>query len=110
MGARGWGSLVLAVATGLIAAAVDLQPRFDDIGVLAFGILAGAALAAGVAGRRSLGWLLLLVGAAGMPVPVAELARGGSAAAFAATAFAAIGVGIGSAAARLGSQRPDLVA
>jgi hypothetical protein len=100
-------AVVVAIAVGVVAAVIDTIPHFDDTGVLAVGLLLGGALAAVVAGRVRAPWLVVLVIAAGFPVPIAEIAGGGSAAAFAATLFAAIGVTVGAIAARAASPRPS---
>jgi hypothetical protein len=98
--------LAIAAVTGLAGAAVDTSRGFDDTGVLVAGLVLGAAIAALAAGRTGWGWLVLLVLAVGLPVPVAEALAGGQLAAFAAIVFAAAGVAVGGAAARLGVPEP----
>ncbi len=58
--------LGLAVAAGLFAAYVDALPKFDDTGILAFGILLAAGLLGLLGFRRP--WLLALAVGAWIPL------------------------------------------
>jgi hypothetical protein len=61
--------LAVAVLFGLFAAYVDARPTWDDSGVLAFGLLAGAGLLALLGYRRP--WLLAL--AVGLWIPLHDI-------------------------------------
>jgi hypothetical protein len=105
-GPRRWLGLAVALATGLAGAYLDTRPGFDDTGLLVFALLIGGTVAAAVAGRVGPLWIATLIAAVGLPVPVAELAAGGSAASLAAVAVAAIGVAAGVGITRLLHPRP----
>jgi hypothetical protein len=104
--ARHWLGAGVALAVGLGAASIDTRPEFDDTGVLAFGLIAGGAVAAVMTGRAGIGWLVALALGTGLPVPAAELAPGGSPASLLALAFAAAGVLIGTGVTHVLEPRP----
>jgi hypothetical protein len=80
-------TIVAALAAGVVLAWMDTRPSFDDTGVLAVLLFLAGATAAIVGRDRPWLWALLV----GAPVPLAELAQGGSLASLTAVAFAAAG-------------------
>lgn len=82
---------MLALGSGLTIAFVDSRPGWDDTGITAAALVASAALAAIVAGRRP--WLIALL--VGLPTPLLEVPRTGQPAAFIALAVAAFGAAAG---------------
>lgn len=84
-------ALVVAAIGGLAIAWIDASPGWDDTGITAGLLVIGAAVAAGISGRRPWLWALLV----GLPTPFVELAQGGDPAVLAALGFAAIGATAG---------------
>jgi hypothetical protein len=81
----------IAVAFGFLVASIDSRPGWDDSGVTAGLLVAGAALAAGVDGRRPWLWTLLV----GAPLAIIEVPATGSAASLVGLVFAGIGASFG---------------
>jgi hypothetical protein len=77
-------AVAAALTLGLAVGWVDSRPAWDDTGVTAFALLAGAGLLSFAAPRRA--WLIAPV--VGLPTPLLELDNHG---ALAAVAFAAVG-------------------
>ncbi|MEZ0239507.1 MAG: hypothetical protein ACAH65_01800 [Chloroflexota bacterium] len=83
--------MLLALVGGIGIALMDSSPGFDDTGITAVGLLAVAALAAALDGRRPLLWAI----AAGAWIPLFEIPAARSSAPFAALVFAGIGATVG---------------
>jgi hypothetical protein len=82
---------VVGLAGGIAIALIDSSPGWDDSGVTAGLLLAGAALLAALDGRRPWLW----AGLVGLPLPLVEIARTGTAVAIAAVLFAVVGALLG---------------
>jgi len=87
---------ILALGFGLTIGFIDSRPEWDDTGVTAGLLVAAAAVAALVAGRRP--WLIALL--VGLPTPLLEVPQTGQPAAFLALVAAALGAFCGFVAAR----------
>jgi uncharacterized membrane protein len=86
----------IALIGGLTIAYMDSRPGYDDTGVAAVLLIAVAAIAAAIAGRRPWLWALLV----GIWTPIIEISSGGSTGSLLALAFAAAGAVVGYLAAR----------
>jgi hypothetical protein len=84
-------ALIVAAIGGLAIAWIDTSPGWDDTGITAGLLVIGAGVAAGISGRRTWLWALLV----GLPTPFVELAQGGDPAVLAALGFAGIGAAAG---------------
>ena len=82
---------VIAVAFGFVVAGIDSRPGWDDTGVTAGLLVIGAAIAAGLDGRRPWLWTLLV----GAPLAIIEVPATGSAAALVGLVFAGVGASFG---------------
>ena len=82
---------VVALVAGIAIAIVDSGPTWDDTGITVGLLFGAAAVTAAAAGTRPWLWALLV----GAPLPIIEIANGGSTASLIALTFAAVGAGIG---------------
>ena len=82
---------VLALAAGIVIAIIDSGPTWDDTGITVAMLFGAAAVTAAAAGSRPWLWAFLV----GAPLPIIEIAAGGSTASLIALTFAAVGAGIG---------------
>lgn len=96
VGARTIAAAAIALVGGIGIALLDSSPGFDDTGISAVGLLAVAAVAAALDGRRPLLWAI----AVGAWIPLLEMPAPRSSAPFAALVFAGIGAALGHLAAR----------
>ena len=84
-------ALVIALIVGIGVASIDSRPGWDDTGITAVLLIAGAAVAAAVSGRTPWLWAILV----GIWVPAIEIPASGATASLAAIVFASIGATLG---------------
>lgn len=90
-GRRDLVAAIIAVGFGLAVAWMDSRPGYDATGITAGALVAVAAAASFVSGRRPLVWAL----AAGIWVPLFEARDASMPAPMAALAFAGVGAALG---------------
>jgi hypothetical protein len=83
--------IAIGLVVGAALALIDSRPHFDDTGVIVALLLAVPIPIAAISGRRPWLWAALVGG----PLPIVELAGGGSTASLVAPALTAVGAGIG---------------
>jgi len=80
-----------AIALGVVIAAVDSRPTWDDSGITAAVLVLAAATVAAIDGRRPWLWAALI----GLPLPLIEVPATSSTASAVALLFTAIGAAAG---------------
>jgi hypothetical protein len=96
IGLRTTAAAAIALGGGIGIALMDSSSGFDDTGITVVGLLAVAAVAAALDGRRPLLWAV----AVGAWTPLLEIPAARSSASLAALVFAGIGAVVGHLAAR----------
>jgi hypothetical protein len=85
------GLMVVALGLGLLVAAIDSRPTWDDSGITAAMLILAAGTVSAIDGRRPSLWAALV----GLPLPIIEVPATGSPAPVVALAFAAVGAVLG---------------